>query len=386
MGNDGETLDHGLVLWFPAPASFTGEDVAEFHGHGGPAAQAALTTALGALPGLRPAEPGEFSRRAFINGKLDLTAAEGLADLVAAETEMQRRQALRQLGGDFAARVERWRSTLVDALARVEAAIDFADEDLPQGLDDEGKRLVERLLQDIDSDLADAHRGERRRSGIEVVILGAPNVGKSTLLNTLARRDAAIVSATAGTTRDLIEVHLDLAGYPVTVVDTAGLRESADDIEQEGIRRALARAEDADLKVLMTVPGEPPPTGVDGDVLVILNKVDTLSEPAPSEIGGRRVLSVSLKSGDGVDGLLEALAEAVAIRFRLSEAAGPTRERHRAALALCRGHLAAGLALEEPELVAADLRQAARALGRITGMVDVEDILDRIFGDFCIGK
>ncbi|MEQ9640686.1 MAG: tRNA uridine-5-carboxymethylaminomethyl(34) synthesis GTPase MnmE [Alphaproteobacteria bacterium] len=382
----GETLDHGLVLWFPAPASFTGEDMAEFHGHGGRAAQAALLDALAALPGLRPAEPGEFSRRAFVNGKLDLTAAEGLADLVAAETEMQRRQALRQLGGAFAAQVEGWRSALINALARVEAAIDFADEDLPQGLDREGQRAIGGLLQDIDSHLSDARRGERLRSGIHVVILGPPNVGKSTLLNALARREAAIVSATAGTTRDLIEVHLDLAGYPVTVVDTAGLRESADDIEREGVRRALARAEDADLKLLMTAPDLPLAAAPDSDTLLLLNKTDRLAGPPPAEIAGHPALPLSLKTGAGVEAVLAALTAAVAERFGQIGSGGPTRERHRAALADCRDRLAAALDRTEPELIAAELRLAARALGRITGVVDVEDVLDRIFAEFCIGK
>jgi tRNA modification GTPase len=383
---DGTLADQGLVLWFPGPASFTGEDMAELHGHGGRAAPAALLTALAALPGLRPAEPGEFSRRAFANGKLDLTAAEGLADLIAASTEMQRRQALRQLGGAFAATVEAWRTALIDALAHVEAAIDFADEDLPQGLDVQGQRIVADLLQDIESHLADTVRAERLRDGIHVVILGAPNVGKSTLLNTLARREAAIVTDTAGTTRDLIEVHLDLAGYPVTVVDTAGLREAGDSVEREGVRRALARAEDADLRLVMTIPGVPPEAAPRPGDLLLVNKIDTATAPPPAKVGGLPALPLSLRTGAGVDGLLERLTAAVATRFALSQAAGPTRLRHAAALREARDRLAAAREAGEPELVAAELRLAARALGRITGTVDVEDILDRIFADFCIGK
>ena len=379
--SSGNLLDQALVLWFPGPASFTGEDMAEFQGHGGRAAPAAVLAALAALPGLRPAEPGEFSRRAFANGKLDLTAAEGLADLVAAGTEMQRRQALRQLGGDFARRVDDWRVRLIEALAQVEAGIDFADEDLPPGLDDQGRRLVAGLLQDIESDLADASRAERLRDGIHVVILGAPNVGKSTLLNTLARREAAIDTDIAGTTRDLIEVHLDLGGYPVTVVDTAGLREAGDAVEREGVRRALARAADADLRIVMTVPGAPPGAELrDGDLLVV-NKIDT-AETLPAA----PALPVSLRTGAGVEALLQQVAAALAERFALADAAGPTRLRHESALREARDRLRAAAELQECELVAAELRLAARALGRITGAVDVEDILDRIFASFCIGK
>ncbi|MGE0665275.1 MAG: tRNA uridine-5-carboxymethylaminomethyl(34) synthesis GTPase MnmE [Sphingomonadales bacterium] len=379
----GGVIDRGLALWFPAPASFTGEDVAELHLHGGPAVIAATVAALDAL-GLFPAEPGEFSRRAFERGKLDLTEAEGIADLVNAETEAQRIQALRQMEGALGAVYEGWRAGLIRALAFLEADLDFPDEDLPGGLAAQVAPDLDRLAAEMREHLADDRRGEALRDGFQVVITGAPNVGKSSLLNVLARRDVAIVSELAGTTRDIIEVRLDLGGYPVTLVDTAGLRESDDIVEQEGVRRARARAEKADLRLRLFEPGEGTGLSRPGDLMVI-NKVDVTR---PRATPGAFLISV--RTGEGIDALLAALEERVVAAMGLREVPSLTRARHRRALEDAAGHLdraRTGAHEErEPELVAEDVRLAARALGRITGRVDVEDILDVVFGEFCIGK
>ena len=402
---DGEPLDDALVLWFPGPASYTGEDAAELHLHGGPAVVVAVLEALAALPGLRPAEPGEFTRRAFDNGRIDLTAVEGLADLVAAESEAQRRQALRQLDGALAALYDRWRAVLVAALAHVEAAIDFSDQDLP---DDTGRSVVhdiEGIYAEITQHLDDDHRGERLREGLFVTIVGAPNVGKSSLLNRLARRDAAIVSHFAGTTRDVIEVHMDIGGLPVILADTAGLRAHAvdgatgdatgdvvDPVEAEGVSRALARAARADLKIAVFDAVAWPETDartramVDGDTLVVVNKTDLARPAAGAALAGHPAWPLSCLGGEGFDAFLAALADAVTARLRLGGAPALTRARHRAALVDCSEALARFPAATAPELAAEDLRLAMRALGRITGRVDVEDLLDVIFAEFCIGK
>ena len=393
-GGDGDTIDRGLVLWFPEPASFTGEDVAEFHVHGGTAVVAALVEALGALPGLRPAEPGEFSRRGFENGKLDLTQAEGLADLVNAETAAQRRQALRQLDGALGALYEDWRARLLRGLAHIESEIDFVDEDLPPSVAAAAIGEIAVLRTEIVGHLDDNRRGERLREGLYVAIVGAPNVGKSSLLNLLARRDAAIVAATAGTTRDVIEVRLELGGYPVTVADTAGLRDSTDAVESEGVRRAMARAAVADLKLALFDACHWPALDeataglVDGDTVVVINKSDLRAPPTPHAAGGRPALAISAHSGLGVPELLATLVDAVS--ERLSGGPSLTRLRHRRALEDCAASLERALAAAEArgdvDLMAEDVRLAARALGRITGRVDVEDILDIVFRDFCIGK
>ncbi|SDE85862.1 tRNA modification GTPase [Rhodospira trueperi] len=392
----GETLDDGLVLWFPGPASYTGEDMAELHGHGGRATIRALLDALAVLPGLTPAEPGAFTRRAFDAGKLDLTAVEALADLIDAETAAQRRQALRQKDGALARLVEGWRERLVRALAHLEATIDFSDEDLPETLLPSLLDDVAALEADIAAHLAEPPRGERLRDGVHVAVLGPPNAGKSSLVNALARREAAIVSAIAGTTRDVVEVHLDLDGFPVVLADTAGLRDSADVIEQEGVRRAHARAEAADLRLLLLDGGvEDPldpavaPLVADAETLVVLNKTDLRgAAPFPILPGGRAPLPLSLATGAGLQALLSMLTERVRSQSETGAAAPPalTRARHRHALEETRDALARAREAPLPELVAEDLRLAARALGRLTGRVDVEDLLDVIFGDFCIGK
>lgn len=386
----GDILDDGLVLWFPAPRSYTGEDVAELHVHGGVAVVAAVLDVLAAQPGLRLAEPGEFTRRAFLAGKIDLTAAEGLIDLIDAETDAQRRQALRQADGALGRLYDGWRTRLVALLAHFEASIDFVDEPIPESLEAEVRRGISSIEQELERHLDDHRRGERLRDGVQIAILGAPNAGKSSLLNLLSRRDAAIVSSTAGTTRDVVEVRLDLAGYPVTVADTAGLRDSADEIEAEGVRRARARAEQADLKLVLfdrTAPPDAPSLSlVDGDTIVLFNKSDLGDNGVPDVSAALAQRAVSVKTGAGIERFLTVLAAAVRDRIGLGDAPLITRTRHRAALSECREALARAAAAPESELAAEDLRLAVRALGRITGSVDVEDLLDVIFRDFCIGK
>ncbi|MFP6744374.1 MAG: tRNA uridine-5-carboxymethylaminomethyl(34) synthesis GTPase MnmE [Alphaproteobacteria bacterium] len=394
----GPVLDHALVLWFPGPASYTGEDAAELHLHGGPAVVAAVIDALATVPGLRPAEPGEFTRRAFYNGTLDLTAVEGLADLIAAESEAQRRQALRQLDGVLGALYDGWRADLGRALAHVEAAIDFSDEDLPDTLVEQLGHTIGNVSGAVTQHLDDNGRGERLRDGLFVAIVGAPNVGKSSLLNRLARRDAAIVSDLAGTTRDVIEVHLDLGGLPVTVADTAGLRDGvehstdADPIEAEGMRRSLARAGSADLKIAVFDAGAWPDTDdrtralVDDRTLVAVNKVDRAPLPAAAALEHHPVWPLSCTTGYGLDDFVAALGHAAAARLQPAGTPALTRSRHRAALTDCAEALARYPLAAAPELGAEELRLAMRALGRITGRVDVEDLLDVIFAEFCIGK
>ncbi len=392
FNRDGELLDDGMVVWFPAPASFTGEDVAELHLHGGRAVIAGVLAALGRCPGLRPAEAGEFSRRAFANEKLDLTAAEGLADLIEAETEAQRRQALRQMRGALGDLYEGWRQRLLGAVAHVEAAIDFSDEDIPDNLETGVRRTAAELAEAIGGHLADARRGERLRDGIEVAIVGPPNAGKSSLLNVLAGREAAIVSRHPGTTRDIIEIGLDLGGFPVVLADTAGLREADGDVEREGVERARRRAATADLKVVVLDGAHWPAVDaaavgiVDAASILVVNKADLLVSPSAPIVSGHPALAVSALTGAGLDELVSALTVRVAARFDVSAAPSLTRERHRTALESCRAALARAEAAKNVELLAEDLRLAARELGRITGRVDVEQVLDVIFRDFCIGK
>jgi tRNA modification GTPase len=356
------------------------------------------------------AEPGEFTRRAFENGKLDLTAVEGLGDLIAAETAAQRRQAFRQLKGLIGERAEAWRQALIDALALVEAGIDFSDEaDVPADLIAPAVQIARRLRDDIAAALADGRRGERLREGLVVAIAGPPNAGKSTLFNRLARREAAIVSPFAGTTRDVIEVHLELDGYPVTILDTAGIRDSAEPVEQEGVRRARARAAEADLILWVTdvsangaETAELLASESDSPRWLVQNKLDLLpgntmkrSSAALSnrtKINERRfIFSISAQGGQGLDALYGALTEFVRENFPAGEAAVITRARHRELLAetvaaLDRVLVEGASARPREELIAEELRHATTSLGRLTGRVDVEDVLDKIFRDFCIGK
>ena len=397
---DGLPLDDALALWFPGPQSFTGEDVAELHVHGGRAVVAGVLAALGRLPGLRLAEPGEFTRRAFEHGKIDLTEAEGLADLIAAETDAQRCLALRQLSGELHRAAEAWRRELLQAQALVEAAIDFADEgDVSQGAVNQAIGIAERLRQALAQALDDDHRGEILRDGFRVVIAGPPNVGKSSLINAIARREAAIVSDEAGTTRDIVELQLNLGGLAVVLADTAGVRAAQGKIEREGIRRGLERARGADLVLWVMDARAPDPalpaelTGGAGHTIWLLNKID-LPDAVETQarllvpMSGQTWMAVSAVTGVGLGALEAIIATAARQRTRGGEMALITTARHRQQIAAA----AAALQTFETgakdvlELRAEDLRLASDAIGRLIGRVDAEEILGEIFGRFCIGK
>jgi tRNA modification GTPase len=389
-------LDKALVLTFEAPASFTGEHVVELHLHGGPSVVSGVLEALDKQPGLRFAEPGEFSRRAFENGKLDLTEAEGLNDLIHAQTVAQREQALAQLDGGLKELYEGWRSQLVRHLAHLEADIDFPDEDLPEGVSGAVLPDILSLRENLTQYIVDGRRGEALREGFRIVILGEPNAGKSTLLNALSKSDVAIVSEEEGTTRDAIEVQLDLGGFPVRLIDTAGLRETEGAIEKEGIRRALKRAEDADLKLLLVRADVWPklPEGVENLLDDRTKIIVTQTDRAPmfhvkhQKVAVEDVTPVSVRDDHGLDALFDELGVYVQKAMSPREVPSLTRIRHRRALEDCIEHLSrfeenAGV---DAVLAAEDVRMAARSLGRITGRVGVEDMLDIVFGDFCIGK
>lgn len=384
---DGTLIDRALVLYFPGPGSFTGEEVAEFHVHGGRSVIRCVLDILREVPGLRLAEPGEFMRRAFLHGKMDLTAAEGLADLIDAETESQRRQALRLMQGDAARFFEGLRVGIVHALAYLEAYIDFPDEDIPEHVWHEIDQELTALSTSIREQLAKAHLGQTIREGVRVAIIGPPNAGKSSLLNLLAHRDVAIVSPIAGTTRDVLEAHLELRGYSVTLVDTAGIREQHGDvIEQEGIRRSLREAEKADIRVLLLDASSPDSSGfasfADARTLVVYNKVDLASElPEDKE------MAVSVATGQGIDRLLAALEGRVAAAFPV-ESVYVTRQRHHVHLSSALEYInnyanSSNLPLE---LKCEELRSAATEIGKITGAIAVDELLGHIFSSFCIGK
>ncbi len=392
---DGALIDRALVLRFVAPHSFTGEDVLEFHVHGGTAVTQALLEVLCSIEGVEPASAGAFSRRAFENGKLDLTEAEAIADLVDAQTAAQRKQALRQMDGELGRLYMRWAQELTHVLALSEAEIDFVEEeDVPQEITAGRAESLARLAQEINKHLHDNQRGEKLREGVMVALLGAPNTGKSSLLNALAKRDAAIVAETPGTTRDVIDVSLDLGGYPVTLADTAGLRGAADEIESEGVRRALARAEQADFKILLfdgscsTAVDAETKALYDSTSLVVVNKKDKFEnqEAFTQEPFFADALFISVKTGDGVAEMTSRLVQEIEKHFALGEAPALTRQRHRQALQECATHLGRANKVAQTELCAEDLRLAVRSLGRITGTVDVEDLLDLIFSSFCVGK
>jgi len=391
LRSGGAVIDEALVLWFPAPASYTGEDCAELHLHGGPVVVEAVIELLAGL-GLRLAEPGEFTRRAFQNGKLDLAQAEAVADLIDAETQNQARQALAQLGGNLSRRYEDWRGGLIEALAQLEAAVDFPDEDLPQDVAARARPGLERLLSEIDAALVDEARGRRVREGFRVALIGAPNAGKSSLLNALAGRDAAIVTPTPGTTRDVIEVPMVLAGYRVLLADTAGVRETQEHIEAEGVRRARAWAREADLRLWVVDS-----SASNGDWrfaadllqpgdIGLLNKADLPEGADASAARGvvGEVLAVSAL--EAVDTVRDRLTAKVTQALSASDFPAATRLRHVERLREARSRLASALAVTEVELAAEDVRLAARALAQVTGQIGAEDVLDRVFSSFCIGK
>ncbi|MEM6407485.1 MAG: tRNA uridine-5-carboxymethylaminomethyl(34) synthesis GTPase MnmE [Pseudomonadota bacterium] len=377
--NSGALLDEALVLFFEKGHSFTGEDVVELQTHGSPAIVNSVMAELGQIDGVRLAEPGEFTRRALENGRMDLAQVEGLADLIEAETEAQRRQALRVFDGAIGQRVDAWRTDLIRAAALLEATIDFADEDIPIDVTPEVKELTTRVLAELSRELAGAHAAERVRDGFEVAILGEPNVGKSTLLNALAGREAAITSSVAGTTRDVIEVRMDLSGLPVTFLDTAGLRATQDEVEAIGIERALARAERADLRIILTEGGVLPP-GVEqvaGD-LVVAGKADL-------DTSGQ----ISGTTGQGISELVSEVTSR--LESKASGASLAIRARHAEALKTGATSLQNALdeldrGMERSELAAEELRIGIRALESLVGRIDVETLLDEIFASFCLGK
>ena len=392
--SDGGAIDDAVTLWFPAPGSATGEDIAEFQIHGGRAVIAAIFEALGKIEGFRPAEPGEFTRRAFENGKLDLTEAEGLDDLIHADTDRQRRQALQQLKGLLGEKAESWRSQIIEASAFIEAGIDFSDEgDVSAELIAPALKKISALKSEIEETLTASAQSERLRDGLVVAIAGPPNAGNSTLLNRLARREAAIVSPHAGTTRDTIEVHLDLDGYPVTLIDTAGIRDTHDPVEQEGVRRARERARTADLVLWLVDANDAIEPAMDGTenhapVWTVRNKIDVFSGIAALPELRAHAFDISASRGDGVQELVARLIAFAQDFFGFGESGLISRVRHRTLLKETADSLsrASAAAIQGDELLAENLRIAIHSLGRLTGRVDVEDILDVIFRQFCIGK
>ncbi len=379
-GRDGIRLDEALVLTFAQGHSFTGENIVEFHVHGSTAVVSAVLGALSKIDGLRPAEPGEFTRRALENGRLDLAQVEGLADLIDAETEAQRRQALRVLSGDLGKRAEAWRTALIRAAALLEATIDFADEEVPVDVSPEVTDLVTSVAQDLRREISGVTTAERIRSGFEVAIVGAPNVGKSTLLNALAGRDAAITSEVAGTTRDVIEVRMDLGGLPVTLLDTAGIRETDDVVESIGVERALSRAATADLRVFLITDDDSPDLEPEREDIVLQAKADLATNPSQG---------ISGKTGFGVSQLINRITEILSARA--SGAGIATRLRHKQAMERGLAALDSALVLlpqgeGTTDITSEEIRTAIRALDSLVGRIDIENILDEIFASFCLGK
>jgi len=388
-----EIIDEAVILYFTAPNSFTGEDVAELHIHGSRAIIVELLEILSAFDNTRLAEPGEFSKRAFENGKMDLTEAEGLADLIDAETKAQARQAMRQKQGLLGSLYDKWRSELISILANIEAYIDFPDEPIPEDTTKIVEQQVRGLIEQISKHLNDNQKGEKLRSGITAVIAGAPNTGKSSLMNCLAQRDVAIVSDIAGTTRDSIEVHLDLGGYPLTLIDTAGLRESDDKIESEGIRIALEKANNADINILLfdanklqNIDKKTLKLANDNSIIVI-NKIDAVNNlSAPNEIERLSPILISAKDQIDVDKLINRLEQETKDLLEISSDPVITRQRHRTLLIETNESLERFTLNDELEIASENLRLAATSLGKITGHIDIEEILDNIFSNFCIGK
>lgn len=391
----GEPLDDALVLWFPGPTSYTGEDMVELHCHGGIATIDAMQGALTGLPGCRLAEPGEFSRRAFANGRMDLPEIEGLADLIAAQTDAQRRLALHQARGVGNNLYQAWTDRLVRIAAALEAAVDFPEDDLPDSMLSRNEIDMRRLMEEWDQHIELGKLSVQIRDGVRIAIVGAPNVGKSSLLNCLAGREAAIVSETAGTTRDVIEVRLTMAGYPVTLYDTAGLREATDSVEREGVRRARSVAESADLVLWLAENSEAfdlDPPGVMGGLsgaghpLLVLTKRDLSDAPVGWSMPEAGRFSISSDTGEGLEALVGELERRLSERLASASLAVATRQRHRDALSRARGALKRALRQDDLGLAGEDVRTALMEVGRITGRVDVEQVLDALFGEFCIGK
>jgi tRNA modification GTPase len=388
-----ELIDNCVVVYYKAPRSFTGEDVLEINIHGGKAVLKSLLDALSSIPNFRSAEPGEFSMRALFNGKLDLAQVEGLADLINAETTEQHKLALKQMSGDLSKIYEGWRKKLLKTMSLLEACIDFSEEDIPDDLSTKAERSVKELNNDIQKYLQDNRVGEKLREGLYVAILGATNVGKSSLINKIARRDVAIVSHLEGTTRDVIEVELDMKGYPVIIADTAGIRESAEVIETEGIKRSLARAKHADCKlIVLDATSQSHPENIldliDENSIVVLNKIDLLKTTAVENfISDKKINYISTQTEEGLDELIKSLSE-FAEKFFYSACSTPliTRQRHREQLIKCSECLSRFELQKGIEFAAEDLRLAASHLARITERIDVDSILGEIFSNFCIGK
>ena len=388
-----ESLDQSLVLYFKAPHSFTGEDIVEFQTHGSKAVIASVMNNLSQIEGFRMAEPGEYSKRAFYNGKMDLTEAEGLADLIDSETSEQQKYAMRQMEGGLKNLYESWRAELVKILAHLEAFIDFPDEEIPPSVIDNMQNTVFKLENEIKDHLNGDSIGERLREGFRVAIVGAPNAGKSSLLNAIVKRDAVIVSDIAGTTRDAIDVHLDLNGYPVMFTDTAGLRETEEEIEKKGIDIAYGKIHDADLVICLFDSSvdtvhvfDKIKDSLKNKALFVANKCDKLTSEQCSELEKSGCLVISAKQKQGVDKLLQAISKNIQERFTSNSNLLITRSRYREALQDVLENLQNFGFNKEIELTAEDIRLAARALGKITGRIEVDEILDKIFGDFCIGK
>jgi tRNA modification GTPase len=392
--NNNNIIDEGILLWFPAPNSYTGEDMAEIHVHGSIAVVRAILDQLSKIDDCRIAEPGEFTKIAFQNGKINLLKAESISDLISAETEIQRIQAVKMMNGKSSDKFNSLREKLLKILSNVEAKIDFPDDDLPDDVVKNIKNDSENIRSEIEKILNDQKVGERIREGFKIAIIGPANAGKSSLLNYLSNRDVAIVSEVAGTTRDVVEAHLNLDGYPVVVSDTAGIRESKDEIEKKGIKLALKRAEDADLNIIVIEPKSTEFTGFLNDLvtnkaIIVMNKIDLGVENINEQIKKYKPIYLSLKKEKNLEGLIKAIKEKLKNKFLNPEQTLITRERHRQSLEACVNHLKnfeEKNSIEDFDKAAEDLRLATRHLGVIVGKVDVEEILGSIFSDFCIGK
>ena len=392
--NKNELIDEGIIIWFPGPQSYTGEDMLEFHVHGSRAVIESIHSSISEIENCRLAEPGEFTKIAFLNGKINLLKAESIADLISSETEIQRQQAIKIMSGNSSQKFNEWREKLLKILSNVEAKIDFPEEDLPEDIIKNIKIESKKIKEEIQKILNDQKVGELIREGFKIAIIGPANAGKSSLLNFLSNRDAAIVSEIAGTTRDVIEVHLNLDGYPVIISDTAGIRDSKDEIEKKGIKLALKKAENSDLNIILIEPNSVDFTGFLNDLLnekglIVVNKSDLGIDKIDQKIKKYNPIYLSIKEEKNLDVLLSAIKEKLKKKFIRSDNILITRERHRQNLEQCIFHLnnfEEKNSIEDFDKAAEDLRMATRHLGTIVGKVDVEEILGSIFNDFCIGK